>query len=248
MEYTKSILIFIDILGFKEHINRTTKSESKNHIEDINSLFDEIDSYYTLCKDSAGVGQILPKSLTITTFSDSIVVSFNSNEFSHFFDVIYSVAKYINIKAIEKGFLLRGVIVEGDIFQTTNKIFGPALIEAYELETKASIYPRIIISEEILSKKLRAESSDKRTISDFNKNTVYQIDFDGMGYIDYLSNVNGILQDNADTILEYYKKVSLIIDDGLKVKSKDVRIKYSWLNEKFKLSPEVIQLKKEHKL
>lgn len=49
-----------------------------------------------------------------------------------------------------KGILFRGAVVIGDLYNDKIIIFGPAMLEAYELESKKAIYPRIIIEEDTI--------------------------------------------------------------------------------------------------
>ncbi|MCE2706563.1 MAG: hypothetical protein LW807_05745 [Proteobacteria bacterium] len=55
------------------------------------------------------------------------------------------------IDALCKGVLLRGGITKGLLHHNKNKVFGDALIDAYELESKVANYPRIIISKKLIN-------------------------------------------------------------------------------------------------
>lgn len=57
------------------------------------------------------------------------------------------------------GVLIRGSIVIGDIYYEieNNLLFGPALVDAYELESKYSIYPRFFIGKSIVDEIIDAE-------------------------------------------------------------------------------------------
>jgi hypothetical protein len=85
-------------------------------------------------------------------FSDSVINILNikpglneyGQSFADYFNVVLD-----NIAAIQTnmftlyGVLIRGSIVIGDIYYEKGKniLFGPALIKAYELESKHSVYP-----------------------------------------------------------------------------------------------------------
>ncbi len=54
---------------------------------------------------------------------------------------------YIGALLIEKGILFRGGLTIGNIIHNENgTVFGQALIDAYQLETKSAKYPRIVLS------------------------------------------------------------------------------------------------------
>nr|WP_317187917.1 hypothetical protein [Acinetobacter gerneri] len=45
--------------------------------------------------------------------------------------------------------LLRGALTIGEIYHDENMVFGPAMVEAYELESKVAEFPRIILHDKI---------------------------------------------------------------------------------------------------
>jgi len=49
-----------------------------------------------------------------------------------------------------KGFFLRGGISTGSYFADDNMIFSKGLVNAYQLESKKAIYPRVIIDKNIV--------------------------------------------------------------------------------------------------
>lgn len=48
--------------------------------------------------------------------------------------------------------LVRGGIAVGDVYHREGKVFGPAMIHAYKLESTCAIYPRVILQPEIVEK------------------------------------------------------------------------------------------------
>jgi hypothetical protein len=47
------------------------------------------------------------------------------------------------------GTFLRGGVTRGPIYIDENLVFGPALVEAYELEHKVAKYPRVVVHEKL---------------------------------------------------------------------------------------------------
>jgi len=85
--------------------------------------------------------------LTITQFSDSFVLSCpaeNQHSCSYLLQAVY----LIHLMCFESlGMMVRGGITLGKLIHEENgALFGPAMNEAYELESKSAIYPRVIIS------------------------------------------------------------------------------------------------------
>src|ERR1700756_3728702 len=56
----------------------------------------------------------------------------------------------IAARAFALGFLIRGGIALGGLYHSSDIVFGEALIDAYRLESKVAVYPRILISPTVL--------------------------------------------------------------------------------------------------
>ena len=163
-KYDTRIVAFIDILGFKQLV---MESETDN------SKFKILDQTLTHLKkmennDKWGLKLIeieedaqrhgiedfdIRKSVRVTCFSDSIVVSvqINKNNINHIVSALIANLSYIGSELMSNGILIRGGISVGNLNHTKDgKIIGKAMIEAYELESKCANYPRIILSDKLL--------------------------------------------------------------------------------------------------
>jgi hypothetical protein len=60
---------------------------------------------------------------------------------------IIRCAQRYQLKMTMNGFFVRGALTQGPVCLTDEIIFGSALIECYQLESKASIVPRIVLAE-----------------------------------------------------------------------------------------------------
>ncbi|WP_156873807.1 hypothetical protein [Perlucidibaca piscinae] len=91
--------------------------------------------------------------VTITYFSDSLVISALSDDVISSQMILDLLAK-LSIKLwSEHSLLLRGGITEGKlIHQEGGPLFGPAMNRAYYLESKLAINPRILIDNECITK------------------------------------------------------------------------------------------------
>jgi hypothetical protein len=70
------------------------------------------------------------------------------------------------VDLLHMGFLTRGAIVVGDLFHRDNVIFGPALLEAYQIESREAFYPRIIVSNKALEELADDVGDDGLVIDD----------------------------------------------------------------------------------
>lgn len=51
---------------------------------------------------------------------------------------------------MEEGILIRGAITIGNLYHKSGVILGKGMIEAYHLELKSAVYPRIILSKTLI--------------------------------------------------------------------------------------------------
>jgi hypothetical protein len=145
--YSKRFVAFIDILGFTDIIRRTALPEPGITIDEIVAALD-IPSPAEKGKLIIGsVGDISNSDHKITQFSDSLIISTNYSDAGllHLIDHIEKIA----FSFLKMGFLCRGGIASGLLFHEENVVFGPAMIEAYQLESSEAICPRIVLSKEV---------------------------------------------------------------------------------------------------
>lgn len=83
------------------------------------------------------------------------------------------------------GYLLRGAISVGQLYMDETILYGPALVDAYNTESKVAIYPRLILHDsvfEALSTPIIRTTFEQQPIALLT----LQEDFDGHTFIDYL--------------------------------------------------------------
>lgn len=137
--YEKRIVAFVDILGFKTII--------EDSINDI-SLRQKV-LEVTKIIHSKRTGNI--EDIQVTTFSDSAVISYPLNMRNALFYTIIDII-HLQLELGHKGIMLRGGIAIGDLYHNEDIVFGPAMNEAYYLESKVAKFPRIVIRKEDLNK------------------------------------------------------------------------------------------------
>lgn len=231
MEYEDRIICFIDILGFKEIIYNTFNSDGntiKEKIENLENAFSRI--RYFLDMDNPNE---FSKSKMVTQFSDCVVISFRYSEESEVFYTLLDI-QHLLINLIYLGIICRGGIVFGKLVHTEKMIFGPGLIDAYTLESKAANYPRIILDESVLNvaTNYHAHHHTPKLELDSVKSILGR-DTDGMYYIDYFASAQSELDDPELDFPGYLEKMSQIIGMGVKSSKPDIKVKYSWLNQNY---------------
>ena len=248
VKYEERLVAFIDILGFKEIVKQSEKEPSK--VELLYSVLNylknwEISKNWDLklveIEEDAqkrGVENFDIRGKTnSTSFSDSIVVSVkvdnNLNEMAS--TLIVNLA---NIGAIlfEQGILFRGGLTIGNIIHNENgTVFGQGLIDAYKLESSFAKYPRIILSDKLISK-LNYPITTKRDrypyhqyIDRFEDGCV---GFHQMQYYQVMESWEKMTTEKLTISLDKIRKVIIKgLDDSFE--KPDVFEKYNWLKKQY---------------
>jgi len=161
MIYEKRLLLYADILGWKFQMVTGDQSKLLSAVNLIHERTKELNEaererWRTMegkvIQTDMGpmqVGEINPMALEVQfgAFSDHFLYSVPAS----FGDRIYSTAQVLIVDLLKLGFLVRGAVTYGDLHHKDNVVFGPALLEAVEIEEKEAFYPRILVSEKAKS-------------------------------------------------------------------------------------------------
>lgn len=174
--YTSRYIAFIDILGFRDAVKKSEQDQILREkiisaLRNLNSIKNFVDQT-NKDLDQSRNGQItkLWFQPTIQVFSDSIYISIHENPSA--LSMLGAYCTLIYGALFSSGLFARGAITKGNSFESEDTIFGQGLIDAYDLESKTAIYPRILVSNTILD--------DVKTTGNFH----LEKDFDGLHYID----------------------------------------------------------------
>ncbi|MBD9453546.1 hypothetical protein IB244_18590 [Rhizobium sp. RHZ02] len=138
-EYEDRLILFIDFLGFKEHVDHT--------IDDPTFLDRLVHALETLRE--VGMEQEVFPSQQMTHFSDSVALSFRIDERSAVFWMLTQIRLAIFNLAGE-GFLVRGAVTAGPLYHTSEILVGPAMVRAYQLESRIAVFPRVLIDPAVI--------------------------------------------------------------------------------------------------
>lgn len=149
IRYETRIVAFLDILGWKDAI------QSKEHGSGdfVKALGKTLAQLQWVASHFNSLSRLLPKDMkwpgnpVMTQFSDSLVISVDDGEQGR--EVLQTALLVLTSNLINFGFLLRGGVTRGEVFHDGSLVFGPALIDAYELESKFASTPRVILSKEL---------------------------------------------------------------------------------------------------
>ena len=230
MKYESRITCFLDILGFQKHINDSVQAVGVDNEKKI----EEISNALMCIRDVLDIDESKPQeSKVVTQFSDCIVISFCDKEESGVFWMLLEI-QWLLLNLVSRGFICRGGISYGKLIHNEKLLFGPALVEAYKMESEAALYPRVILHDSII--KLGGKSKAKHHTAEMEIRSIKQIiskDTDGMYYVDFFEKAQSEFDEPEYDFPMHLHKISELIIEGLKSNSPSVYVKYQWLKEKY---------------
>ncbi len=184
----ESLCVYLDILGFSNTITEAYVKGREDKL--LKKITDAIEEDIKIFQPS--FPDIIKKeSLYFKIFTDNIVIGYPMRTWhgeSEFGDLITLISFYQTSMAL-RGLFVRGAIVIGSLFMDDKIVFGDAILEAHELESKYSNVPRIILSEKVFE----LVKSHLKFYSDPKDSPQYEdilIDNDGYAFLNYLTNLD----------------------------------------------------------
>lgn len=227
--YTERVVAFIDILGFKNHINKSINNNNSTNSD----KFGKIQSALDIISETADKDSPINQGKEVTLFSDSIIISFEIFEKSEVFSTLIALL-HMNMELLRFGFLIRGGITVGRCFHTQSRVFGPAVNKAYDLEQKAN-YPRIVIDKDVIITGIE-NHANHHTPKDESEHLkqLLRKDSDGQWYLDYFSTALHEVNDEYSQFL-YIQNLENNIRINLNKYKNDERVipKYNWMKSKY---------------
>lgn len=151
LQYKDRIVAFLDILGWKQAV-LSTSGRDGGIVKVLGKTLAQLQGvvgHFNSLRNLLPENQKWPGDPMMTQFSDCIVLSVEND--SHGKEALQNALSIITSNLIQFGFLIRGGVAHGGLFHDGSLTFGPALIEAYELESKVASAPRVILSKDLSS-------------------------------------------------------------------------------------------------
>lgn len=216
------MITFIDILGFKSIIN-----ESK--AEEINTILDLV--------KQATISDATSSHRAIA-FSDCVIrvreIKPNEPFIDHLFSELYALL-HAQVELIDSGILIRGGICYDNIHIYEDKVFGPGLVKAYELENKFAIYPRIILEPAVIQafNNYLQTYAESHKFEDPNAKIIKELlkqGDDGMWFLNYAEAIDGEFDEQEMYPLFLKRHHDVIIEKSAKFSTfNSTHSKYIWL-------------------
>lgn len=126
----------IDLLGVKEIIKQDSEDQKLNQIRDIYRSWPRIleDGYF--------------QDMQIRFFSDNVVIALQASKLGAA-DKLLETIGWICSHFLICGYKPRGGICKGKFYMDDIFVWGAGLVDAYLIESKSAIYPRIVVTKEV---------------------------------------------------------------------------------------------------
>lgn len=177
----KSFCAYLDILGFSDKIIKNDIPFFNNYIFTLNSELKYLEKKHDLSNKKGY------KSFDLKIFTDNFV--FGQPWFDQYGEselgTLFQVLSHLQLTFAKSDIFIRGAISMSELYMDNNMVIGPALIESYKLESEKAIYPRIIMSKdviEVINKHINYYSDKKSS----PQNKTFLVDIDGHHFINYL--------------------------------------------------------------
>jgi hypothetical protein len=183
-----SIVGFLDLLGFSNRVTSTAQTgESQELLDLIAGAISNSREFVrqVVADDSTEI----PRGWSVKFFSDNLVLGYafedsNRDDAAAAWFVVRCVQQY-QLRMSFNGLFLRGGLTSGPVCMTDEIIFGASLIECYELESKAAIVPRVLLSESLSKVLLDSYQGSDRECHQDKGNSICR-DVDGWWFVNYL--------------------------------------------------------------
>lgn len=212
------IVAFVDILGFGSLVQ---------HLENDEVLHRKVYSALKRIKDvkaSSLQGNTAQSELEVSVFSDSIAISATKDNYH---SVIWSTI-HLQSTLLTLGVLTRGGISCGKTVHEDDILYGEGMIRAYKLESRAAVYPRILVDRSVLD-----------LTNDGYRSTFFRKDTDGLWHLDPFSigllpgDSNALVEDGWDPHEVGLRELERAIGKSLsELTNLDQIAKWNWLEEK----------------
>jgi len=142
---------FVDILGFSSIVKHAatdgdTFETLRDALENIDGQVKRLEEYRLWCASLDPAARFLsaPTPIEMTAFSDCYLISGKASDGAW---AVFAAAQALGANLLAHDILTRGAVVLGAAYHQGKIAFGPAIIEAYDIERNIAKYPRILVTD-----------------------------------------------------------------------------------------------------
>jgi hypothetical protein len=154
--FQRAIVTYLDVLGFRSILSNVTNLSNEEDKENaIGALLLLLQSLKQLTTEGGRVSEDRARTIFRSkSFSDLCIRATTVQPNTDLADYLNWELMYLSgvqMAIMRSGFFVRGAVTLGDIYIDDDYVLGPALVRAYDLESRRAIYPRIVIDSSLLA-------------------------------------------------------------------------------------------------
>lgn len=225
LNYEEKIVTFLDILGFKSHLRND---------ENLRPL---VEAFIQIKKELSDLNNL--NNLSSKILSDSIIISSDSSSKQEVLDHLKYVST-LQIKMMSSDIFLRGATTIGGHYEDGDVLISPALSEAYEYESQHSVYPRVLITDNLLNKLTTFAKGTGMLVSQNEFKDFFRTDFDGFTMLNFLNvfvkNFHGDQIEKGKVsgeFFDFFHSIDSYTRKGVESENKKIASKFAWLTNYF---------------
>lgn len=151
----QQLVMFLDFLGVSEGARNWDVARVTRFIPLLQELADARAPFSIEGKSQDDGSYKFTATAEISTFSDNVVASYPivddealspADQMTMYLAMLSALVATIARKALDLSILVRGGISYGRLYHRDGVVFGPAMVDAYLLESKVANYPRVVIA------------------------------------------------------------------------------------------------------
>lgn len=180
--FTEQFVLYLDFLGISDAAASWEEERASRLIEVLRMLAASRASFRMDGSSQPDGSYKFSVTAETSTFSDHIVASYPIPQeipedllMNMYLSLAQDMVCQIAVHALNAGLLVRGGLTIGNLHHADGVVFGEAMVDAYRLESRVAVYPRVAVSSRIYAKVPPAQ-----------RQRILQ-DTDGIWHLDYFS-------------------------------------------------------------
>jgi hypothetical protein len=178
--YSERYVAFVDILGFSNIVRESVASP-----EQAKKLIERLRNIRNISKELIADKVVEHDDFMAQSFSDCIVLSENATP-TGLFHLLFGVTGLCSRLLID-GMFTRGGIAKGKLHHSDEIVFGPAMLEAYRLESSLARHPRVLVDK---ATHLAYQAPEFAAIAaNYGAKPIVKLAADGPAFVDILHGI-----------------------------------------------------------
>ena len=132
--YSERLCVYVDILGFKKLLGNLSPPKIQRLLTKVHKPITEL--------------AFEEDDFRVQSISDAVTMS--TAVTAKGLAALIEALEGLTFDLLSEGYFVRGALIKGPLYHDDETVFGPALVEAFRLESEVVKYPRIMVHSNVL--------------------------------------------------------------------------------------------------